>query len=247
LDGRFVAFTSQASNLVSSDTNGWEDVFVRDRRTAVTILVGVASDGSQNFYGGNHPAIDSLGRHTAFVHNGWLTPGATPPDVYVRSLADTDVDGEWDPFDFSTDTDGDLIANPVESKCGSNPDSAASFPERTDRPGDDDGDGLVNEPLPAGSEAHDCDGDGFSGATEQYVFSAANTAHDQACANAWPADIDNDGFSDISDVIFLTGAFGTELPPAPVRYDLARDTPRSFVDITDIVRMLFFFGKRCGE
>jgi Tol biopolymer transport system component len=30
-DGRYVAFASTASNLVSEDTNGYADVFVRDR------------------------------------------------------------------------------------------------------------------------------------------------------------------------------------------------------------------------
>ena len=33
-DGRFVAFRSWASNLVPGDTNGWYDIFVRDRATA---------------------------------------------------------------------------------------------------------------------------------------------------------------------------------------------------------------------
>src|SRR4051812_31139080 len=32
-DGRFVAFTSSASNLVPGDTNGAHDIFVRDRQT----------------------------------------------------------------------------------------------------------------------------------------------------------------------------------------------------------------------
>src|SRR5690242_3567552 len=35
-DGRYVAFSSTASNLVSGDTNGAEDVFVRDRQLGTT-------------------------------------------------------------------------------------------------------------------------------------------------------------------------------------------------------------------
>ena len=35
-DGRFVAFSSDASNLVPGDTNGVDDVFVRDRQTGTT-------------------------------------------------------------------------------------------------------------------------------------------------------------------------------------------------------------------
>ena len=41
-DGRFVAFFSLASNLDPSDTNGENDVFVRDRRAGTTELVSVA-------------------------------------------------------------------------------------------------------------------------------------------------------------------------------------------------------------
>jgi hypothetical protein len=48
-----------------------------------------------------------------------------------------------------------------------------------------------------------------------------------------------------SDLIFLTGNFGAPVPPAPVRHNIGE--PRDgFVDITDISRMLFFFGQRCG-
>src|SRR3954464_482064 len=42
-DGRYVAFTSEASNLVPGDTNGSADVFVRDRVTGMTQRVSVAS------------------------------------------------------------------------------------------------------------------------------------------------------------------------------------------------------------
>ncbi|NEN91321.1 MAG: DUF4347 domain-containing protein [Okeania sp. SIO3H1] len=42
-DGRFVAFSSVADNLVSGDTNGARDVFVHDRQTGVTSLVSVDS------------------------------------------------------------------------------------------------------------------------------------------------------------------------------------------------------------
>jgi hypothetical protein len=40
-DGRYVVFTSVATNLVANDTNGVTDVFVRDRGTNQTILVSV--------------------------------------------------------------------------------------------------------------------------------------------------------------------------------------------------------------
>ena len=40
-NGRFVAFMSDATNLVSGDTNGMSDVFVHDRQTGATTRVSV--------------------------------------------------------------------------------------------------------------------------------------------------------------------------------------------------------------
>jgi len=46
-DGRYVVFTSAATNLVSGDTNGIEDVFVRDLQAGTTTRVSVSSSGAQ--------------------------------------------------------------------------------------------------------------------------------------------------------------------------------------------------------
>lgn len=46
-DGRFVSFTSRASNLVNNDTNRLKDVFVKDMETGAVDRVSVASDGSE--------------------------------------------------------------------------------------------------------------------------------------------------------------------------------------------------------
>jgi len=46
-EGRVVAFYSDASNLVSDDTNSATDVFVHDRMTGITTRISVASDGRQ--------------------------------------------------------------------------------------------------------------------------------------------------------------------------------------------------------
>jgi Tol biopolymer transport system component len=52
-DGRFIAFSSDATNLVPGDTNGFADVFVRDRLLGTTERVSVSSDGTQ---GNEHSA-----------------------------------------------------------------------------------------------------------------------------------------------------------------------------------------------
>jgi len=46
-DGRFVAFSSDATDLVSDDTNRVTDVFVRDRQSATTQRVSVDSSGQR--------------------------------------------------------------------------------------------------------------------------------------------------------------------------------------------------------
>jgi Tol biopolymer transport system component len=93
-DGRYVAFTSNASNLVHSDTNKLPDVFVRDVRTGRTIRISVTSAGKQGVgkrysNGSNAPTISSDGRYVAFHSDmGNLVPGDTNNtfDIFVHDL-----------------------------------------------------------------------------------------------------------------------------------------------------------------
>jgi len=85
-DGRYVAFGSGASNLVSGDTNGW-DVFVHDRQTGSTQRVSLASDGSQGNNYSYSPSISTNGRYVAFVSGASnLVSGDTNgvPDIFVH-------------------------------------------------------------------------------------------------------------------------------------------------------------------
>jgi Tol biopolymer transport system component len=66
-DGRFVAFESNATNLVNGDTNGYPDIFVHDRLTGETQRVSVASDSSQGNDASKQPAISADGRYVAFA------------------------------------------------------------------------------------------------------------------------------------------------------------------------------------
>jgi len=61
-DGRFVAFTSFASNLVPGDTNSRADVFVRDRQTGTTERVSVTDDEAQAGGGSFDPSISATAR-----------------------------------------------------------------------------------------------------------------------------------------------------------------------------------------
>ena len=58
-DGRYVAFYSDASNLVSGDTNGARDVFVRDLQTGETTRVSVSTSGTEANGDSFAPALSS--------------------------------------------------------------------------------------------------------------------------------------------------------------------------------------------
>jgi len=75
-DGCYVAFYSNATNLVAGDTNETGDVFVHDRQTGITERVSVDSAGNQGNGGSDNPAISADGRYVAF--ESWasnLVPG----------------------------------------------------------------------------------------------------------------------------------------------------------------------------
>lgn len=89
---RYLAFSSQATNLVAGDLNGFGDVFVRDRVTGVTTLVsrsaaGAASDGTTDT-----PCISRDGRFVGFYSFATTISG---PDVNQKAdyfVVDRDPD-----------------------------------------------------------------------------------------------------------------------------------------------------------
>jgi Tol biopolymer transport system component len=88
-DGRYVAFSSGASNLISGDTNDREDVFVKDLQTGAIRRVSTGSSESQSRQGGFEPAISADGRYVAFTSfDGALAPGDTNStwDIFVKDL-----------------------------------------------------------------------------------------------------------------------------------------------------------------
>src|SRR5207247_916970 len=128
-DGRFVAFDSDASDLVAGDTNGVSDVFVHDRQTGTTERVSVASGGAQ----GNGssgligfafpPALSADGRFIAFVSFATnLVAGDTnaATDVFVhdrqtgtteRVSVDSDgTEGNDASLGFALSADGRFVA-----------------------------------------------------------------------------------------------------------------------------------------
>ncbi|MDO8847130.1 MAG: hypothetical protein Q7W51_01930 [Coriobacteriia bacterium] len=88
-DGRYVAFYSDATNLVSGDTNSATDIFVRDRIAGTTTRASVATGGAQGFGSCSDPSISADGRYVAFYSDSTnLVSGDTNgvTDVFVRDL-----------------------------------------------------------------------------------------------------------------------------------------------------------------
>ena len=181
--------------------------------------------------------------------------------------SDPDVDEDGTPNGSDPDIDGNGVANADETACGADAGSARTRPERVDdgfAGFSEDGDAEVDEPLPGGVGAFDCDGDGYSGDAEDHVYSYIGqldgdqktcqeydtnfTAVDpnQTAANPslrWPSDFNNaglplDSFNKIT-ILDLTSFL------APVKYmntDLGTNpgdvrwdlTPGAGVFLTDL-------------
>jgi RHS repeat-associated protein len=92
-DGRFIAFASDAGNLVAGDT-GRTDVFVRDMVNGITTRVSVTPSGGQANWHANEPVISPDGRRVSFESEASdlvanyvdLNGGFENDDLYVRDL-----------------------------------------------------------------------------------------------------------------------------------------------------------------
>jgi len=109
-DGRYIAFASEATNLVTGDTNGVSDVFVYDRTAATTVRVSVSTAGTEASdpsgpgfqLGSINPSISSTGRYVAFAS---LANNLTPGDA-VGQYSTTDANGSLDVFVRDRDVAG---------------------------------------------------------------------------------------------------------------------------------------------
>jgi len=96
-DGRLVAFSSTATNLVSTNVNGMGNIYVRDTCagatsgcTPTTSLVSLGNDGSVGNWSSGNQSMTADGRFVAFASLASnLVPGDTFPaggfkDIFVR-------------------------------------------------------------------------------------------------------------------------------------------------------------------
>jgi len=88
-DGRYVAFSSAATNLVSGDTNSASDIFVRDTVSNTTTRVDISSSGAQANAGADQPRISYDGRYVVFESPATnLVPSDTngQDDVFIHDM-----------------------------------------------------------------------------------------------------------------------------------------------------------------
>ncbi len=87
-DGRFVAFQSDAANLVSGDENGVSDIFVHDNQTGTTERISRTSDGAGANASSYDPSISSDASVVAFTSNATNMDGNdtnNKPDIFARN------------------------------------------------------------------------------------------------------------------------------------------------------------------
>jgi Tol biopolymer transport system component len=94
-DGRIVAFSSSATNLVAEGANANVDIYVRNLNLDETIKVSVRPGGVFTDLNSWNPAVSADGTHVVFTSgDGGLVPGDIegPQDVFVRNLDTWDIE-----------------------------------------------------------------------------------------------------------------------------------------------------------
>jgi putative cell wall-binding protein len=102
-NNRYVAFGSRADELVSGDTNGVNDVFLRDRVDGTTERVSVDTTGAQGNDDSYNPSMSADGRYVTF-------------ETSATNLLAADTNGNWDVFlrDLGPSTPATVTFDSVE-------------------------------------------------------------------------------------------------------------------------------------
>lgn len=89
-DGRYIVFSSISANIVSNDTDDFNDVFIRDTQNSTTTRLSVAQDGTQGNSHSRTPSISYDGRYVVFSSNANNlvsgVPDTSKEHVYIRNL-----------------------------------------------------------------------------------------------------------------------------------------------------------------
>lgn len=116
-DGRYVAFSSNATILVPDDTNSASDIFVKDRQTGTTTRVSTDSSGNQANGYCYYTTISDDGRYVAFRS-------------FASNLVAGDTNGTWDIFVKDTQT-GVTVRASSDLSWGQGDDLSSFYPALT--------------------------------------------------------------------------------------------------------------------
>ncbi len=122
--GRFVAYVSGATNLVGADTNGFDDVFVRDRVANTTTRVSVGASGVESHGSSFGVTMSSEGRFLGFFSaaDNLLAPALPVPQsrqAYVRDRGAPGAGGEYN--DAAAANPNRVVSiNPLTGQYGNN-------------------------------------------------------------------------------------------------------------------------------
>jgi len=94
-DGRFVAFSSGATNLVENDRNGVDDLFVFDRQNGATERVSVDSAGAEANGRSSNGSVSGDGRLVAFVSVATNLVAGDTNDVEEVFVHDRSTGATW--------------------------------------------------------------------------------------------------------------------------------------------------------
>jgi Tol biopolymer transport system component len=102
-NGRYVAYPSEAANLVPADTNGLPDIFVHDRLTGETKRASVGLNGEQANGASSNVSISHDGRYLAY-------------QTLASNLVRGDDNGAWDVYIYDNGVTGNVVRASVSSE-----------------------------------------------------------------------------------------------------------------------------------
>jgi len=161
-DGNYVAFQSQADDLVVPDTNVFPffDIFVRDVVGGTTTLASVDSAGDQGIGPSSAPSVSADGNHVAFDSDADLvaTDSGAHYDIFVRdrlavtttraSVDSAGVEGDGPSFRPSISADGRYVAFDSAAKLVAT--DSGDYDDIFVHDRDEDEDGNYDDPAPGG-------------------------------------------------------------------------------------------------
>ncbi len=243
-DGRYVAFRSDATNLVPGDTNGVLDVFVKDTQTGVTMRVSTDSGGLQGDDNSIHSALSADGRYVAFwsfATNLVASDNNTFPDVFIKdtmtgtttrvSTNSAGAESNGDSFIPSISGDGRYVVfHSAATNLVSGDTNGVEDVFRAENPSfspDTDGDGLrddVETTLGTDINKTDTDDDGISDYDEVNVDGNPNNYTPGTDYDPNNPDTDGDGFLDGGELALGTDPLSAASSPgSTIRVSTASD------------------------